>query len=77
MMAASDKAARHLLRTTKPKARLRRMEYRGVVSATMIYDALPILDIFREVDQATLLGLMDLRGMPQPFFFILRRCSRA
>lgn len=70
-------AARHLLRTTKPKARLRRMEYRGVVSATMIYDALPILDIFREVDQATLLGLMDLRGMPQPFFFILRRCSRA
>jgi hypothetical protein len=29
------------------------------------------------VDQATLLGLMDLRGMPQPFFFILRRCSRA
>ena len=39
----------------------------------MIYDALPILDIFREVDQATLLGLIDLRGIAQPFFFILRR----
>ena len=70
---AAFAAARPLLRTTKPKARLRRMEHRGVDSATMIYDALPILDIFREVDQATLLGLMDLRGIAQPFFFILRR----
>ena len=70
---AAFTAARPLLRTTKPKARLCRTEHRGVVSATMIYDALPILDIFREVDQATLLGLMDLRDMPQPFFFILRR----
>lgn len=66
-------ASRRVLRTTRPKARLRMMEYRGVVSATMIYDDLPILDVLRSVDGDTLLGVMDLRGMVRPFFFILRR----
>jgi len=62
-----------ILRTTKAQARIRMMEYRGQVSATMIYDYLPIHDVFRRVDADTLLGLMDLRGVPQPFFFVLRR----
>ena len=51
----------------------RMTEYRGVVSATMIYDSLPINDIFRKVDDDTVLGVMDLRFTPQPFFFILLR----
>ncbi|NCE88444.1 hypothetical protein DK870_29190 [Pseudomonas sp. Q1] len=63
-----------LLRTHRHKARLRMMEYRGVISATMVYDDLPIIDTFRRVDDDTLVGLMDLRGMNQAFFFILRRC---
>ena len=62
-----------VLRTDKPKARLRMTEFRGVVSATMIYDSLPINDIFRKVDDDTVLGVMDLRFTPQPFFFILLR----
>jgi hypothetical protein len=66
---------RPLVRTTEPRARIRMMEHRGQVSATMIYDFLPIHDVFRQVDQDTLLGLMDLRGVPQPFFFVLRRAS--
>jgi hypothetical protein len=70
---AAFAAVRPLLRTTEPKARLRRVEYRGVISVCMIYDALPILDVFRAVDPDTLLGLMDRRGMPRPFFFMLRR----
>ena len=64
---------RPILRTTKARARLRMMEHRGQVSATMIYDFLPIHDVFHRVDPDTLLGLMDLRGVPQPFFFVLRR----
>jgi hypothetical protein len=64
---------RPLLRTTKARARLRMMEHRGKVSATMIYDYLPINDVFRRVDANSVLGLMDLRDVPQPFFFILRR----
>jgi Domain of unknown function (DUF4334)/GXWXG protein len=64
---------RPLLSTRKPKARLRLTEYRGVVSATMLYDALPVTDIFRKVDNDTLVGAMDLRGLDRPFMFVLRR----
>jgi hypothetical protein len=64
---------RQLLRTRAPRARLRMMEHRGVVTATMIYDYAPIHDVFRRVDGDTALGLMDLRGVARPFFFVLRR----
>jgi hypothetical protein len=64
---------RPLLRTRRPRARVRMQRYRGVVSATMCYDALPVHDTFRAVDPDTLLGLMDLRGVEQPFAFVLRR----
>lgn len=62
-----------LLKTEKSKARIRMMEYRHQVSATMIYDYLPIHDVFRKVDDNTVLGLMDWKGMSQPFFFSLER----
>lgn len=62
-----------VLQTKQPRARLRMMEYRGKVSATMIYDHLPIHDVFRKIDDNTVLGIMDLRGLEKPFFFILRR----
>lgn len=66
-------AARPLLRTARYTARLRTVEHHGVPTATMIYDAKPILDVFRRVDDTTVLGLMDLRGMARPYFFVLRR----
>jgi len=59
--------------TTKPKARIRMTEFRGKLSATMIYDTRPINDIFRKIDDDTVLGLMDMRGMDQPYFFKLCR----
>lgn len=62
-----------LLRTTRPRARVRLMEYRGTVSATMIYDSLPINDAFRRVDANTLLGAMDMPGPRPPFMFTLVR----
>jgi Domain of unknown function (DUF4334)/GXWXG protein len=64
---------RPLLSTQKPKARLRLTDYLGVVTATMVYDALPINDAFRKVDDDTLVGAMDLRGLKMPFMFVLRR----
>jgi hypothetical protein len=41
----------------------------------MVYDALPVIDIFRKVDADTVLGLMDVRGETPSawFYFILRR----
>ncbi|WP_413467606.1 DUF4334 domain-containing protein [Mycobacterium sp. RTGN3] len=61
------------LATRKPRARLRNLEYRGKTSAAMIYDDLPIIDIFRRVADDTLLGVMDNRAAPLPYFFILHR----
>ncbi|WP_051027237.1 DUF4334 domain-containing protein [Nocardia higoensis] len=60
------------LRTKQPRARLRAVEFRGRVSAAMVYDHLPIIDVFRRVDEHTLLGAMDQRGAPLPYFFTLR-----
>lgn len=62
-----------LLTTSRSRARLRMMSFRGKESAAMIYDDLPIHDIFRRMDDNTVLGIMDCKGMAQPFFFILRR----
>ena len=59
--------------TSQSKARLRMTTYRGESSATMIYDKLPINDVFRKIDPDAVLGVMDLKGMKSPFFFILRR----
>ncbi len=61
------------LKTEVSQARLRMMEYRGKMTATMIYDYLPINDSFRKIDENTVLGIMDYKSLPQPFFFILER----
>jgi hypothetical protein len=66
-------AIRPLLYTNRPKARLRTVQHRGVATAAMVYDALPIIDVFRRVSDDVLIGVMDMRGLPAPFFFLLRR----
>jgi GXWXG protein/Domain of unknown function (DUF4334) len=65
--------ARPLLTTSQPRARLRLVEHRGVQTAAMVYDALPIIDVFRRLSDDVRLGVMDLRGLAEPFFFVLRR----
>jgi len=54
-------------------ARLRQIEYRGVVSAAMIYDRLPIIDHFRAIDDDTLMGLMETRGRRGAAFYLTRK----
>jgi hypothetical protein len=68
-------AVRPLLRARGPTARLRMVEHRAVVTTALVYDRLPIVDVFRRVDDGTLLGLMDLRGLPDPYLFVLRRVA--
>ncbi len=65
-----------IFETLQSRARLRMTNYRGKSSATMIYDQLPVLDVFRNVDEDTVLGLMDLKGIKRPFFFLLHREHR-
>ncbi len=64
---------RFLFQTSKSKARVRMTEFRGKLTATMVYDQLPIHDVFRKVNETTLFGCMDFKGMKQPFFFVLER----
>ena len=62
-----------LAATTRPRARLRMVAHRGVTTAAMIYDAKPVIDLFRRIDARSVMGLMDQRGAPAPFFFRLMR----
>lgn len=62
-----------LLKTQRSQARLRMVEYRGQLSATMIYDALPINDHFRRVNENSVMGMMDFKGLSQPYPFGLYR----
>jgi hypothetical protein len=64
---------RPLLYTNRPKARLRMVEHRGVTTAAIVYDTLPIIDVFRRVGPDVVIGAMDMRGLPAPFFFLLER----
>jgi hypothetical protein len=64
---------RPLLTTRRPTARLRLVVHRGVPTAALVYDRLPVVDAFRRVTPDLLLGLMDMRGLPDPFAFLLER----
>lgn len=62
-----------LLKTNQSQARARMIEYRGKVSATMVYDFLPINDHFRRIDDNRVLGMMDFKGLQDPFPFVLEK----
>jgi hypothetical protein len=55
------------------QASLRAVEYRGVVTATMVYDQQPIFDHFRRITNDVVLGVMDRKGEEMPLFFWLSR----
>jgi hypothetical protein len=70
-------AVRPLLFSRGAHARMRMVEHRGVLTAAMVYDRQPIIDFFRRVGPDVLLGAMDLRGLPSPYLFVLRRDESA
>lgn len=54
------------------------VEFRGETTATMVYDALPVFDHFRIVDDDTVMGIMNgklepLFGTADPYYFWLER----
>lgn len=54
---------------------LRTVVYRGVATATMVYDRHPIFDHFRRVSDDVVLGAMDKKGDRRPLYFYLVRRS--
>ena len=65
-----------ILKTKRSKARMRMVNYRGKLTGTMVYDSKGILDHFTKIDSNTMLGLMDMKGSKNPYFFILERDSK-
>lgn len=51
------------LKTMGGGASLWMVAFRGKVSATMVYDRRPVLDHFRRVDDNTLMGVMNGKGV--------------
>jgi len=70
---AAFAAGRAFLHAHHSAARLRTDNFRGKRSAALIYDRQPIIDHFRRIDDHRVLGLMEMRGMERPFFFLLTR----
>jgi hypothetical protein len=64
---------RPLVQSAGYGARLETIEYRGVRTVAMRYLDKPVTDVFRKLDDNTVLGLMDYPGMPRPYYFVLRR----
>lgn len=54
-------------------ATLRLVEFRGVSTATMVYDSHPTFDHFRRVSEDTVIGVMDRKGEEAPLAFTLKR----
>ena len=65
--------AKPFLQTKKSTARLRMIEYRNRTTATMCYDEKAILDHFAKIDDDRVMGVMDLKGVAEPYIFILER----
>lgn len=64
----------------KGEASLWMVEFRGEVTATMVYDGQPIFDHFKKVDDSTLLGVMNGKDGTVPldhngkhYYFLLER----
>lgn len=62
-----------ILRARGYGADLTTTTFRGVETAAMAYRDKPVVDVFRLVDEDTVLGLMDYPGVTEPCFFALQR----
>ncbi|WP_405201822.1 DUF4334 domain-containing protein [[Kitasatospora] papulosa] len=60
-------------RLGKGEASLWMVEFRGESTATMVYDGQPVLDHFKAVDDHTLMGIMNGKGVGAdgPFFYFV------
>lgn len=68
-------ARRNEVETSTPIGRLRMVEYRDVLTATLVYDQVPVLDYLRAIDRDTIVAAVEHRGrVKQPDYALLRRC---
>ena len=73
---SQDSAGKRKANPVMGEACLRAVSYRGVVTATMVYDQHPIFDHFRRITDDLVLGVMDRKGEDKSLFFWLRRLDK-
>lgn len=65
LICLDDQGNKFSSQAMKGEASLWMVQFRGKVSACMVYDAQPVFDHFRKVDDRTVMGIMD--GKEQVF----------
>jgi hypothetical protein len=76
VLQAAFRLSRPLITTTVPAAHLTERECRGVRSAAMVYNRIPVTDCFRRAGDDTLFALMDRPDKSgQTLFFTLTRAG--
>ncbi|WP_078084948.1 DUF4334 domain-containing protein [Microbulbifer mangrovi] len=68
-----DKSGKRVVNDVLGTASLREVVFRGVATATMIYDKSPVFDHFRKVSEDLVVGIMDQKGDGRPLVFYLER----
>ncbi|MBU9765103.1 DUF4334 domain-containing protein [Mycobacterium sp. TNTM28] len=63
------------IETDQPMGRLRMIDHRGTVTAAMIYDRLPVIDYFRQIDDHAVLCAADARDSIETGYLILQRIT--
>ena len=51
---------------------LRKVEFRGKISASMIYNYLPMIDYFRKVNDDIVMGIMEIKGKVSVYFYLTK-----
>ena len=68
-------AVRSRVEVSDPVACMRMVEYRGTVSAAIIYYRQPVIDYLRRIDEHTTLGAAEVMGQEATGFFLLTRAN--
>lgn len=51
---------------------LRASSFKGKISGSIDYDHFPIVDYFRKIDEDTIMGIMEVKGKTQTYFYLKR-----
>lgn len=54
-------------------AGLERVDFRGLMSTSMVYHYLPMIDHFRKVDGSAVMGIMEIKGKLSTYFYLKRQ----
>lgn len=64
-------------RANGPVASVKSLPFEGVTSAAMVYDAQPVIDHLRRIDEKRIMGAMAIRDDGWFYFFELERVDKA